>query len=436
MRATTIYAAATPAGRAAIAVIRLSGPDARAVVRLLAGRVPEPRHAELVTLRHPSTHEILDRCLLLFFQGPKSETGEDCAEFHLHGSRAILAAVLAVLGDLPNLRQAEPGEFARRAFLNGKLDLAQAEGLADLIDAETQWQRRQAQRQMSGAMHEAVQPWRAALVQASAEVETAIDFAEDVDLAGALPATLATLLRPVLKGLRHELGQAAAAERVRDGVQVVIAGPPNAGKSTLFNALARREAAIVSPLVGTTRDLIEVHLDLEGCPVTLVDTAGLHEGRDPVERIGIDRARRRAGAADLVLWLSEDGLGPADAMGETVWPIVAKADHVALDARLPGGFYLSVQTGENLAALVDRLTDYTRGIAQVGAAGLLARARHREAFAAAEHALAPLTVAPLPPVEIAAEHLRSARLALDRLIGTVGVEDILGNIFSRFCIGK
>ena len=436
MRAETIYAVATGAGRAAISVIRISGPDARALVRLMAGRVPVPRQADLVTLRHPSTHDELDRCLILFFESPKSETGEDCVEFHLHGSRAVVAAVLDVLGALPNVRQAEPGEFARRAFLNGKLDLAQIEALADLIDAETQWQRRQAQRQLSGAMRDATAPWRTALLQASALVETAIDFAEDIDLAATLHGSVAGLLRPILKGLRHELGQAKAAERIRDGVQIVIAGPPNAGKSTLLNALARRDAAIVSALAGTTRDPIEVHLDFGGCPVTLIDTAGLRESEDTIERIGIDRARARAGDADLVLWLSDDGEAPGPEFGSVVWPILTKADRRPLNERPADAFGISVETGENLGALVDRLSEFSRGIAQAGAVGLLARSRHREAFGTAERALARIAGDAAIPVELMAEELRAARFALERLIGTVDVEDILGDIFSRFCIGK
>jgi tRNA modification GTPase len=436
MRAETIYAVATGAGRAAITVVRISGPDARALIRLLAGSVPEPRRADLVALRHPSTQEVLDRCLVLFFESPRSETGEDCVELQLHGGRAVVAAILDVLSALPNVRLAEPGEFARRAFLNGKLDLAQIEGLADLVDAETQWQRRQAQRQLSGAMRDATAPWRAALLQASAQVETAIDFAEDVDLEGKLHDQLVVLLKPVLKGLRHELGQAKAAERIRDGVQVVIAGPPNAGKSSLLNALVRREAAIVSTIAGTTRDPIEVHLDLGGCPITLVDTAGLRESVDTIERIGIERARTRAADADLVLWLSEDGTLPDEKLGGTVWPVLTKADLRAPAERPAGVFALSVATGENLPELIGRLAEFSRGIVHSGAAGLLARSRHQPAFQAAEAALSRVVSRPAAPVELIAEDLRAARFALERLIGTVDVEDILGDIFSRFCIGK
>lgn len=436
MRAETIYAVATGAGRAAITVVRISGPGARALIRLLAGRVPEPRYADLMTLRHPSTQDVLDRCLVLFFEGPKSDTGEDSVELQLHGGRAVVAAVLDVLGELPNVRLAEPGEFARRSFLNGKLDLAQIEGLADLIDAETQWQRRQAQRQFAGAMRDATAPWRAALIQASALIESAIDFAEETDVSATLRTELGALLTPILKGLRHELGRAKAAERIRDGVQIVIAGPPNAGKSSLLNALVRREAAIVSSIAGTTRDPIEVHLDLGGCPVTLVDTAGLRDSADCIERIGIERAHARAADADLVLWLSEDGGAPPPGFGDNVWPVRTKSDLCGGMAAVGGALAVSAATGENLPDLIARLGEFSRGIAHSGSAGLLARRRHLQAFRAAEKALSDVLQAPHQPVELIAEDLRAARFALERLIGTVDVEDILGDIFSRFCIGK
>ena len=380
----------------------------------------------------PQTGDTLDHALVLYFEAGRSETGEAMLELHLHGSPAVVAAVLAVLARQPGLRPAEPGEFARRAFLAGKLDFAQIEGLADLIDAETDWQRRQAQRQLSGVMAAATRPWREALIESAALVEAAIDFADEVDLAGALHEKLVGLIAPVRGGLAEELAKGHAAERVRDGVQVVIAGPPNAGKSSLLNALVRREAAIVSALAGTTRDPIEVHLDLGGCPVTLVDTAGLREAADAVEQVGILRARARADQADLVLWLAQEGDAAPD-FGRPVWRLGAKAD-LAGDA--PGDVLpVSAHTGRNLDVLVERLGDFARGIAQAGASGLLARARHREAFEAAAAALESSLEADLP-VEIVAEHLRAARFALDRLIGTVDVEDILGDVFLRFCIGK
>ncbi len=434
----TIYAVATGAGRAAIAIIRVSGPLCRDIARLVAGRVPPARVATLAHLRDPQTGDTLDRALVLFFEAAKSEIGEDGLEFHVHGGTAVVAGLLGALAQVRGVRQAEPGEFARRAFLNGKMDLAQIEGLADLIDAETVWQRRQAQRQLSGAMRDAAAPWRTALIAASADVETAIDFADDVELGETVHASVAALVGPVCVGLRQELATAHAAERVRDGVQVVIAGPPNAGKSTLLNALARRDVAIVSAVPGTTRDLIEVSLDLAGCAVTLVDTAGLRESPDAVERIGIERARARAASADLVLWLSEEAAPGFDC---PVWPIAPKADlrADAPEEASPSGhdvLAISAKTGLNLDRLLQRLEAFTQNVVRSGATGLLARARHRQAFetalAALEHAQAQRDL----PLELVAEDLRSARFALDRLIGIVDVEDILGDIFSRFCIGK
>lgn len=433
----TIFALATGAARAAIAVIRVSGPRAHDVATRFAGRLPVPRVATVARLRDPASGDLLDEALMLLFEAARSEIGEDGLELHCHGGPAVVAAVLGALGREPGLRPAESGEFARRAFANGRLDLAQLEGLADLIDAETEWQRRQAQRQLSGAMRDITAPWRAALVEAAALAETAIDFAEDVGLGETLPAQVAGLLAPVRVGLRAELAHGRAAERVREGVQVVIAGPPNAGKSTLLNALARREAAIVSAIAGTTRDPIEVHLDLAGCPLTLVDTAGLRDGADAIERIGVSRARERAEAADLVLWLGE---GAPPEFSAPVWRLAAKSDLRGEGLPFPAGegtatLHLSARTGENMGVLVNRLEAFATGLVR-GGAGLLARARHRQAFAAALDALDAAAAEPMPPVEILAEHLRTARFALERLIGAVDVEDILGDVFSRFCIGK
>ena len=449
----TIYAVATAAGRAAIAIVRVSGPLSRDIARMLAGRVPPPRQATLARLRDPLTDETLDRALVLFFEAARSELGEDCLEFHLHGGTAVVAGVVGVLARVRGARQAEPGEFARRAFLNGKMDLAQVEGLADLINAETAWQKRQAQRQLSGAMRDATAPWRSALIAASAEVETAIDFGDDVELAEEVHVSVAALVDPIRAGLRSELAMAAAAERVRDGVQVVIAGPPNAGKSTLLNALVKREAAIVSTMAGTTRDPIEVHLDLEGCPVTFVDTAGLRASADAVERIGVTRARERAAGADLVLWLS-DGEDPPY-FGAPLWWIEPKADLLGAPigegplerpARVPapdaGGavkadrLSISAKTGFHLDVLVARIGNFCRDIAGSGAVGLLARVRHRTAYQVALAALDHAGSGEELPLELMAEDLRVARFALEQLIGSVGVEDILGDIFSRFCVGK
>ncbi len=428
----TIFAVATGAGRAAICVVRVSGPRARDVLRTLAGRVPPARQASLARLRDPISGETLDRALVLFFEAARSELGEDGAELHLHGGRAVVAAVLGALAAMPGLRAAEPGEFARRAFGNGRMDLAQLEGLADLIDAETQWQRRQAQRQLSGAMRDATAPWRVALVEAAALAETAIDFTDDVDLDTTVRGDVLALLAPVRDGLARELARARDAERLREGIRVVIAGPPNAGKSSLLNALARREAAIVSAVAGTTRDVIEVHLDLDGCPLTLLDTAGLRDTLDPVEQIGVERARARAGEADLVLWLGDE---PCPVLGDApVWRLATKADirPAPTDDAMP----VSAVTGLNLDALRARLAAFAGTIARGGADALVARQRHRVAFAAALGAIEAIEADPALPIELLAEQLRVARHALARLIGTVDVEDILGNIFSRFCIGK
>lgn len=428
---TTIFAVATGAVRAAICVIRISGPATRDVLQAFCRRVPEARRATLSRLREPSSGEILDEALVLFFEAEKSELGEDSAEFHLHGSPAVVRAVLDALSALPGLRAAEPGEFARRAFLNGRMDLTQIEALADLVDAETAWQRRQAQRQLSGVLRTTVGPWRDALIGAAADLETGIDFAEDVTLDDLQPRVIARLA-PIRAALAEALEAAPAAERVRSGLEIVIAGPPNAGKSSLLNALVRREAAIVSAIAGTTRDTIEVRLDLDGCPVTIVDTAGLRESADQIERIGIERARRRAGEADLVLWLSEGEPAPPD-LGAEVWRLGAKADLGTRPA--PGDLAVSAVTGAGLPELLARLTEFANGAAGAGVAALLTRPRHRAAFTEALSAIDALSEPGLP-VELMAEELRRALFALDRLIGKVDVEDILGDIFSRFCIGK
>lgn len=303
----TIFALSSGRGPAAIAVVRISGPRAGDALRALGVKVPEPRKAGLARVRDPRTRDIIDEALALWFPGPHSETGEDTAELQLHGGRAVVAGTLAALGKVEGLRPAEPGEFTRRAFENGKLDLTAVEGLADLVGAETEAQRRQAFRQMKGALGECADAWREKLIQALALVEARIDFSDEADV----PENLVRPALEIAQALAAEIGQALTdgrrGERLREGLVVAIAGPPNAGKSTLLNRIARREAAIVSPYAGTTRDVIEVHLDLDGWPVTLLDTAGIRETNDPVEMEGVRRARERASAADLVLWVEEAG---------------------------------------------------------------------------------------------------------------------------------
>ncbi len=435
-RPDTIFAVSSGAGRAAIAVLRLSGPATRAIVKSLAGRVPAARAATLTTFRDPSG-EPIDTGLLLFFPAPHSFTGEDAAEFHVHGGRAVVAALIAAFAAFPSARPAEPGEFTRRAFVNGKLDLSQVEGLSDLIEAETEWQRRQALGQMQGLLGRETTKWRSALLEAAALVEAEIDFADEGDVPDALSRRVRVLLRPVLDSLRDALAAGRSGERVREGAVIVIAGPPNAGKSTLLNALARREAAIVSAEAGTTRDAIEVHFDLGGCAATLIDTAGLREATGAVETIGVARALEKAQNADLVLWLSEAGrpAPPDPRLGACeVWLIGTKVD--LLRDPTVDELLVSAATGQNIDRLIAKLTARVQELSGAGHASLITRERHRAAFVAAEEALTRIEDSPDMPVEFLAEELRTALFALERLIGRVDVEDILGDIFARFCIGK
>lgn len=457
----TIYALSSGAVPAAIAVIRISGPQARAALQALTGKVPEPRYAAFGTIRDPQSGEAIDQALLLFFEGPNSETGEDVAELQLHGGRAVIAGVFDALARMDGLRPAEAGEFTRRAFENGKLGLTQIEGLADLIYAETGAQRRQAMRQLQGLLGNRSDAWRKRLIEALALVEAGIDFSDEADVA-------ADVTRQGLHAaelLQHEIAAILAdgrrGERLREGLVVAIAGPPNAGKSTLLNRIARREAAIVSPHAGTTRDVIEVHLDLGGYPVTLLDTAGIRETDDPVEREGVARARARAGAADLILWLTER-VGPNPGSGEDaglvdrsgagsspeLWTIRTKMDLAAefpADLHAPGQlsaeqqhFYeLSAVSGEGVGRLLADLTDYARNAFETREPALVTRERQRGLLEAAESALnRAILEGKAGREDTFAEELRSAAQALGRLTGRVDVEDILDVIFRDFCIGK
>jgi len=484
----TIFALSSGRGVAAVAVIRISGPRADEALQILTGRIPTARKAALATIRNPEREEI-DQALALWFPAPHSETGENVAELQIHGGRAVIAATLAALGRLKGLRPAEPGEFTRRAFENGKLDLTEVEGLADLIMAETEAQRRQALRHLKGFLGERAEIWRGRLIAALAMVEARIDFSDEADVPEDLLAPALRIVRELEAEMARVLAEGRRGERLREGMVVAIAGPPNAGKSTLLNRLARREAAIVSPYAGTTRDIIEVHLDLGGYPVTLLDTAGIRPTDDPVEVEGVRRARERASAADLVLWVV-DATGPMaePALGRDrpVWTVVNKtdllpvgrnesgigkneqpsgssgrADNPLLTTSVNSGltmegagrnegkfsigepgftattFALSAAKGDGLDQFLAALTQAAADFLGSAEPALLTRERHRHALAATLSALRRVMTEPVVSREdLIAEELRLAANALGKLTGRIDVEDILDVIFRDFCIGK
>ncbi len=490
----TIFALSSGRPPAAVAVIRISGARAGAALIALGVKIPEARKAVLARLRDPRTGDVIDEALALFFPGPRSETGEDTAELQLHGGRAVIAAVLEALERVEGLRPAEAGEFTRRAFENGKLDLTAVEGLADLVAAETEGQRRQAFRQMKGALGGRADAWRRQLIQALALIEARIDFSDEADVPEDLVAPALGIARELAAEIEAALADGHRGERLREGLVVAIAGPPNAGKSTLLNRIAQREAAIVSPHAGTTRDVIEVHLDLNGWPVTLLDTAGVRDSDDPVEMEGVRRARERAAAADLVLWVvdassqqGEAGAAEAGAAAPAVWLVRNKIDLTCRGGRKSesgvgcGGRNEPGRSGVEKSEAKDRSNESLSGTVtealihknesrfnkyelrfEISAASglgfdglllgligraekflagaestLVTRARHRrvleDALAALRRALAPELGA---REDLLAEELRVAAHALGRLTGRVDVEDILDVIFRDFCIGK
>lgn len=441
----TIFALSSGHGRAGVAVIRISGPAAGVAIDRMAAPRPKPRFAAFRKIRHPGTGEVLDEALLLWFPGPRSETGEDMAEFQVHGGLAVIQGVLAALGSIEECRMAEPGEFARRALQNGKLDLTGVEGLADLVDAETAAQRRQALRQAGGSLFRLYEGWRQRLIGAMAQLEAAIDFSDEPDVAAGTLQKARAEVEVLAGAIAKHLDDGHRGELLRGGFHVVLAGPPNAGKSSLLNVLAKRDMAIVSEEAGTTRDVIEVRLELEGLPVIVSDTAGVREPTGQVEREGIRRTLGRAGEADLVLWVIDVTAPPAAVPAE----IAAKAERTLVIANkmdllasgllhpLPGGAIgISVLTGAGMDNLARRLTAFVRARIGESEIPVLTQARHRQQL---ERCMAPLKSflgSPMGEVELRAEDLRRAAHALGRLTGAVDVEDVLDQVFSRFCIGK
>src|ERR1700688_1627300 len=487
----TIFALSSGHPPAAIAVIRISAPRPGAAPKAVSGNIPAPRPAALARIRG-ADNEIIDEALILWFPAPASETGEDVAELQLHGGRAVIAAVLAALSQIEGLRPAEAGEFTRRAFKNDKLDLTAVEGLADLVMAETEGQRRQAFRQMKGLLGTRAETWRQRLIQALALVEARIDFSDEADVPENLVAPALVIAGELADELAAALIDGGRGERVREGLVVAIAGPPNVGKSPLLNRLAKREAAIVSPYAGTTRDVIEVHLDLDGWPVTLLDTAGIRETNDPVELEGVRRARERSAGADLVLWVVDAGEADTAPVPDRasspdpaphappLWLVRNKIDLIqplsdrnerinhsidsneaasrtnkpligVLNQRLTGRtgrnesnsnkndleFNLSAITGQGFDQLLDRLARQAEDFLGGSEQALVTRERHRRVLEDVLGALKQVLGGKIAGREdLLAEELRIAARALGRLTGRVDVEDILNVIFRDFCIGK
>lgn len=434
----TIFALSSGALPAGVAVVRASGPGVRALLQVVIGTLPPARSAWHGHIRDKAG-EVLDRAIVLFFPGPRSFTGEDVAEFHLHGGRAVVAALFEMLRSIDGLRPAEAGEFTRRAFLHGKMDLAAAEGIADLVAAETEAQRRFAVANSAGRQSELYDNWRARIVRGRAMIEAELDFSDEADVPGSVSGAVWEDMAALVREMRRHLAGYHRAEIIREGFQVVIAGAPNAGKSSLMNALARRDVAIVSTEAGTTRDVVEATLDIHGFKVVLADTAGIRDDPGAVEAMGILRARQRIAAADLVALLTDmaapcevsldSGPGRLLRVG-TKLDLAPAADPTAYD------ICISAATGDGVAALLDRIGSHASEAAGRSFDILPSRARHVNHLSRAARALERAIGGSQTELELRAEEMRLAGEAIGRIAGRVDVEDLLDEVFSRFCIGK
>ena len=446
----TIFALATGRGRAGVAVVRVSGPKAADTIRILTGQdVPEPRAATLRTLVNINDKRVLDRALILWFPEPSSFTGEDVAEFHIHGGRAVITGLTDSLATLPGLRVAEAGEFTRRAVENSKMDLTAAEGLIDLINAETEAQRCQALRQMGGALSELYEVWRSSLLRAQAMIEVGIDFADESDVGDNVACSARDILHGTAKDISSHLNDARRGERLRDGMRVVIIGAPNVGKSSLLNALASRNVAIVSEQAGTTRDILETHLDIGGYPVTIADTAGLRDSSDAIEMEGICRAKGRAATSDLKIAMFDCMSKFPDVMTVQMIDAATVVAINKLDLSMPVWdvkclpphaqcFFISVQDNIGLDDLFVDLKKRAELMMDDHGAPVITRLRHRTALVEARDALDQTIQAMDKQLDLAlvAENLRYVVRAIGRITGRVDVEDLLDSVFKDFCIGK
>jgi tRNA modification GTPase len=443
----TIMALSTGVG-GTLAIIRLSGPQAAAAITALTRKeLPEPRFAQFAQLFHPATGKLLDEAVCIYFKAPNTFTGEDSAEIQMHGGRAVIQSVLQALRDtqLPGLRYAEAGEFSKRAYLNGKIDLTKAEAIADLISAETESQAELALVQLGGALHDQYERWRHQVIRILAYAEAHIDFVDEEDVPPEVFATIIPQIEKLITDLRAHLDDKGLGERLREGFVVTLIGAPNAGKSSLLNALAKRDVAIVTPTAGTTRDMIEVPLNLSGLPVIIVDTAGLRDTDDAIEAEGVRRARARAAAADLVLALFDatlpDDITTRQAAGNNALAVYTKSDLLSDASQVPSqGIVISTKTGGGMQDLLEKITERLReqiAPLQNRETPLLTRARHRDtAQQALDHLQRCIANINDAPIELTIEDLRLAARDLGRLTGRVDVEDLLDVIFRDFCIGK